>query len=173
MGCAAVGYTAALGGTPAGQGWQLMPHVALAHGASAPALVDVLPGEVVLTTLRGPRSHGHEESGGHGAHSRGAHSHGSVGHTHDAEPQRVRGPLRHPADDAQAGEPHRHGDWVHDHAPPPPRPTAPTVVLDKHWLSPKVRMPSLPSSRVSFARADEPAASRTLSVERPPPDGRG
>ena len=70
--------------------------------------------------------------------------------------------------------PHRHGDVVHSHAPPPPRDDAPVVSLDKHRLPAGARVP--PPASVDAAPTGGPDGGPALvglSVETPPPIARG
>ena len=156
MVCAAVGYVVALGGTSAGQGWQLVPHLALAHaGPPPPALVVQPTYDVVLPTLRTDETHAHG------------------GHTHSAESHPYAAHSPHLDTEADAPGAHRHGDLVHDHRPPPPRREAPVVALDKHHLPLVTTAPAPLVARVVVLRVDETEASHSLPVETPPPVGRG
>ncbi len=164
--CAAVGYLLALGSTSAGQGWQLAPHLALGHtGAGPPQLVEAAPAHVVLPTLRleqGEHVHGGGHAGHHHEHA-GGHVHPPEAPEHsETEAQGVR----------QSGR-HRHGDRVHDHQPPPERPAAPVVALDKHHPPAAQAVPAPLAASVTAATGDDAGASRSLTVETPPPVGRG
>lgn len=160
--CAVVGYVVALGGTSAGQGWRLAPHLAAAHaGAPPPALVEGAMDGVVLPTLRLRE-----------------HTHGGVAHHHaDDGAQEVapQGAVTHrDVRDMTADTGlHRHGDWVHDHRPPPPRREAPVVTLDKHQLPAPSLVPAPLAARVEAMQANETRGTRSLTVETPPPVGRG
>ena len=167
----AVGYLAALSGTSAGRGLALVPHLATAHTAHAPDLVDEVPGRRVLTTLRADAPHTH---GGHG------HSHAepepppardSASVAPWAETIRVRGAEEHRRG---AGE-HRHGDEVHTHdEPPTERQIVVTVALDQHRVPDAAPVPGPLLSEAEALRAPEEALPHVdLSVETPPPLGRG
>ena len=165
----AVGYLFALGGTSAGQGWQRVPHLALAHGPAH----DAPPGLVSEPLAAGPRLQTLRPAAEH-AHSHGP---GARPHTHGLVPQATpplaAGGAASGGSGAASGL-HRHGDVVHDHAPPVPGREAPTVVpLDKH------RLPAgsgvAPATRAAARRGGPPEAggTRSLPVETPPPVGRG
>ena len=87
---ALAGYLAVWGGTAAGQGWRLAPHLALAHAQAPPPLVAETLRPTTLTTLRSgteapagtnhDRAHGSPMHGGHadGGHADGGHAHASA-----------------------------------------------------------------------------------------------
>lgn len=174
--CVAVGYLLALGATSAGQGWQLTPHLVLGHGGSGPPeLVEITRASVVLPTLR-YAGHAHPHSGAVAHHTHSSHeAHDShkranpyspVAHHHDVAHHDAE------ADPVDAGL-HRHGDWVHDHQPPPSRPVAPVVTLDKHHLPASATVPASVAMWAGREAESDEGTSWSLTVETPPPVGRG
>ena len=183
---ALAGYVAAWGGTSAGQGWRLAPHLTLAHTQAPPPLVAETP-HPVLTTLRGAdapaeraHAHAHGETHGHPL----AHAHGTP-HEHDADRHAAPGPsapdaghllaarAEPPPAAGQSGA-HRHGSVVHSHAPPPARDDAPAVSLDKHQLPAGACVPPPPSADAAPTGGPDGAPAHVgLPVETPPPLARG
>ena len=171
--CALVGYLAAWGGTSAGQGWRLAPHLATAHAEAPPALVQQAEGRRVLTTLR-PEAHGEQAPHSHpGAHSHGGHA---ADHAHPpdrshAAPLAAHAARRHPP--AASPTAHRHGDVVHDHAPAPPEPERPVVSVDKHRLPAGAQVPPPPAGAAPHDGYGGGPSVAGPPVETPPPIRRG
>lgn len=172
------GYLAALAATPTGQGLGLLGHLAAEHGPAplaAPALVvgTEAAGPAVLPTLREVHRHGDGP----------VHSHDDPGdaarHRHRPAPVLVL--ATPPAQrEARAGwlggaDLHEHDGVVHSHAPAPPEPAVVQAVsLDKHRLPEAARVPAPPTSTAAAAgRGGVGLSSVSLSVETPPPIGRG
>ncbi len=172
-----VGYLAAWGGTAAGHGWRLAPHLALEHARppapAAPHVVgDVAPGAHVLPTLRP------EERHTHGGRSHG-HKHGEERHERDEAQGLAPAPDVFPAGQTVLAEAngglHEHDGVTHSHDEPPSVPAVlVTVSLDKHRLPATSAVPAPPALAVAaFGDDAEALESIDLSVETPPPIRRG
>ena len=165
------GYLAAWGGTAAGHGWRLAPHIALEH-AGVPTLPDVVAGgqaHRVLPTLRPTGTHAH---GGH------KHTHGGHAHSHESEFARPAGGAFPAGRAAQAHDDHplhEHDGVFHSHDAPTPAPAvAATVALDKHRLPTTPDVPAPPASTLAdLGDGAGPPESIDSSVETPPPIRRG
>ena len=156
----AVGYLAALSATSIGNGWRLVPHLALEHGATveAPRVLEDESGPVVLTTLRA------------------VHRHGGHAHTHSLEGATSR-TARH-LEDAHSdleGDVHEHDGVAHSHrAPPDETALVTTVALDKHRPAGSAAVPGPAVRDLSgFGEARETLGTQTTDVETPPPIRRG
>ncbi|WP_420455836.1 hypothetical protein [Rubrivirga sp.] len=164
------GYLAAWGGTSAGHGWRLAPHLALDHARPAvPAaphvLGDTAPGLGVLPTLRPDAGHTH----GGRAHS---HGHGEA-HGHAPDPDVF--PAGRPVLADDTGGLHEHDGVLHSHREPPPEPAVlVTVAVDKHRLPATPVVPAPPPPTVADL-GDGTVALESIgsSVETPPPIRRG
>lgn len=163
------GYLAALGATTtAGQGLRLLPHLALDHTQSAPSRPGLVEDErgdhPVLTTLR----------------ERETHRHGRAAHTHEHDGGLEAPPDLFPEHGAIRTEGrddglHEHDGVFHSHDAPPPEPAVVLVVsLDQHHVP---TAPAVPAPEVwgldGGLEAHGSLHSVDLSVETPPPIGRG
>ena len=148
------GYLAAFGTTPTGQGWSLLPHLALDPGLplAAPTLVVEQPQEgPALTTLRPEATDDPEDASEH------------VRATLPVIHAGLRG-----ADGRRA-----HEGVLHAHDAPAPEPSvSPTLSLDKHRVPAPTAVPAPPASVAAVDEPPEAGASVDRTVETPPPIGR-
>lgn len=146
------GYLAAFGTTPTGQGWSLVPHLALDPGLplAAPTLVVEAPQErPALPTLRS-QSSGTAAVGG-----------------------AARLPVGRPGVRGADGR-HLHERALHAHGVPTPAPVeVPTLSLDKHRVPAPMTVPAPPASVAGYGERIEAETTEHRSVETPPPIGRG